>query len=296
MYRIAMDVPFNPKEILLRLLGPSPSHPWAALIPQVILWSFQQFCLQKLIVSDGNLEESLCDDTLELVHKYCPKGLEVVSVNWLTPDNIEKVFSPLDEYTKFFRVYCKEMDISIDENDYKKQDLLSEFLDESMGTIVRSWLDEKHKSLLIFPIDLNINEFTEGQFTHLIDALLQYSYKSNSVKNVSRKRLSLWEVLSIAKKQPPHQERTVNSEDSVKIKIPPVPELYPEQPIPEENAAVQKAEAEPEPEAEPHAVQAVEASAAPISRALARRRTLCKHGRRSEESRVKTRKLNRASY
>jgi hypothetical protein len=293
MYRIAMDVPFNPKESLLRLLGPSPSHPWAALIPQVILWSFQQFCLQKLIVSDGNLEESLCDDTLELVHKYCPKGLEVVSVNWLTPDNIEKVFSPLDEYTKFFRVYCKEMDISIDENDYKKQDLLSEFLDESMGTIVRSWLDEKHKSLLIFPIDLNINEFTEGQFTHLIDALLQYSYKSNSVKNVSRKRLSLWEVLSIAKKQSPHQERTVNSEDSVKIKIPPVPELYPEQPIPEENAV---AEPEPEAEPEPHAVQAVEPSAAPISRALARRRTLCKHGRRSEESRVKTRKLNRASY
>jgi hypothetical protein len=60
--------------------------------------------------------------------------------------------------------------------------------------------------------------------------------------------------------------------------------------IEDKNTAVQKAEAEPE------AVQAVEASAAPISRALARRRTLCKHGRRSEESRVKTRKLNRASY
>jgi len=29
---------------------------------------------------------------------------------------------------------------------------------------------------------------------------------------------------------------------------------------------------------------------------MARRRTLCKYGRRSEESRVKTRKLNRASY
>jgi len=294
MYRIAMDVPFNPKEALLRLLGPSPSHPWAALIPQVILWSFQQYCLQKLIVSDGNLEESLCDDTLELVHKYCPKGLEVVSVDWLTPDNIEKVFSPLEEYTKFFRVYCKEMDTSIEENDYKKQDILSEFLDESMGTIIRSWLDEKHKTLLIFPIDLNVNEFTEGQFTHLINALLQYSYKSNSAKNLSRKRLSLWEVLSVAKKQSPQvsmpEERNMGSQDSVKPKIPAVPELYPEQPIPEEVAAVQQSVEEPV------AVQAVEASAAPISRALARRRTLCKHGRRSEESRVKTRKLNRASY
>ena len=291
MYRIVMDVPFNPKEALLKVLGPSPSHPWAALIPQVILWSFQRFCLEKITLFEGGLEESFCDDVLQLVHRYCPKGLEVVSISWFTPENIEQVSNSMEDYMRFCMDYCRVLDTSIEENDYDWQDELSEFLDEGMGTMIRSWLDDRHRNLLIFPVDLDTNEFTEEQFGRLINAMLNYSYKSNAVAVVRvvpvvpvvpevpvvpvlppvpvlpKKRLSLWELLSISKNKPPQEPQE------------------PQEPQPQEP---QEQPQETVPEQPTHST--------PIAKALARRRTLCKYGRRSEESRVKTRKLNRASY
>ena len=312
MYRIVMDVPFNPKEVLLKVLGPSPSHPWAALIPQVILWSFQRFCLEKITLFEGGLEESFSDDVLELVHRYCPKGLEVVSISWLTPENIEEVSSSMEDYMRFCIDYCRVLDTSIEENDYDWQDELSEFLDEEMGTMIRGWLDDRHRNLLIFPVEFDTNEFTEEQFGTLINAMLNYSYKCNTalavpavpavpvvpavpavpvvpavpavpafpavpavpaVPALPKKRLSLWELLSISKNKPPPQE--------------PLPqEPLPQEPLPQE----------PPPQEPQEIVPEQPTHTTPIAKALARRRTLCKHGRRSEESRVKTRKLNRASY
>ena len=169
---------YTPKKDLIRLLGPPPSHPWAALIPQVLLWSFRRFCVEKLVLSEGGLEESMCDDVLELVHKYCAKGLEVVSMDWFTPENIEQVSSPLEDYMEFFRRFSKELDASVEANDDKRQDVLSEVLDESMGESITEWLKD-HPSLLIFPVDVeDDDEFTEAQFSRLINALLVFSYKA----------------------------------------------------------------------------------------------------------------------
>ena len=169
---------YTPKKDLIRLLGPPPSHPWAALIPQVLLWSFRRFCVEKLVLSEGGLEESMCDDVLELVHKYCAKGLEVVSMDWFTPENIEQVSSPLEDYMAFFRGFCKELDVSVEANDDKRQDVLSEVLDESMGESITEWLKD-HPTLLIFPIDVeDDDDFTEAQFSRLINALLVFSYKA----------------------------------------------------------------------------------------------------------------------
>lgn len=173
---------YTPKKDLIRLLGPPPSHPWAALIPQVLLWSFRRFCVEKLVLSEGGLEESMCDDVLELVHKYCAKGLEVVSMDWFTPENIEQVSSPLEDYMEFFRRFCRELDASVEANDDKRQDVLSEVLDESMGESVIEWLKD-HPTLLIFPMDVeDDDEFTEAQFSRLINALLVFSYKSAKVE------------------------------------------------------------------------------------------------------------------
>jgi hypothetical protein len=173
---------YTPKKDLIRLLGPPPSHPWAALIPQVLLWSFRRFCVEKLVLSEGGLEESMCDDVLELVHKYCAKGLEVVSMDWFTPENIEQVSSPLEDYMTFFRGFCKELDASVEANDDKRQDVLSEVLDESMGESITEWLKD-HPSLLIFPVDVeDDDEFTEAQFSRLINSLLVFSYKAGKVE------------------------------------------------------------------------------------------------------------------
>jgi hypothetical protein len=287
-----MDSIFTPKKQLEELLGPTPTHPWAALIPQVLLWSFRRFCVEKLTLSEGSLEDSLCDDVLELVHMYCAKGLEVVSIDWLTPENIEEVHSPLEAYMKFFVAFCKELDTSIKEEDDKKQDTLSEFLDESIGNSIIAWLDAKHYRFLIFPIDPeDDNQFTEAQFSSLISALLMYSYSSTAQQNEEvkpppqaepqavpqaepqavpppppqpepRRTSLLWYVLAAAKRA---------EENPPPPPLPPVPPM--EAPIPEP------------PSKEP-----------PVARAFARRRTLSIKGRRAQEPRVKTRKTHPASY
>ena len=172
-----MDTSFNPKEELVRLIGPTPKHPWAALIPQILLWCFRRFCVQKLILFEGTLEESLCEEVLDIVHTYCPKGLETVSIEWFTPENIEQVASPLEDYMAFFTRFCRQLDATIRDNDYERQDTLSDFLDESMGGILSEWLDKRHACFLIFPMEAeDDDEFNEGQFSRLINSLLMYSY------------------------------------------------------------------------------------------------------------------------
>jgi len=270
MYRIAMDTAFNPKKELLRLLGATPTHPWAALIPQVLLWSFRRFCIEKLTLSEGSLQQSFCDDTLELVHMYCAKGLEVVSIEWFTPENIEQVSSPLEDYMKFFIEFCKQLDRSIEDNDDKTQDVLSEFLDESMGEMISRWVDEKHSKLLIFPMRVeDDDEFTEAQFSQLINALLLYSYKPAPVPLV-----------------PPAPPLPVQEVEEPK---------EPEQLIPPRKSLLWLILANAKP-VEPNVTEVPEPPIRTVANAIARRKTLYKTGRRSQEARIKTRKTHPASY
>ena len=181
MYTVAMDVSFNPKDELQKILGPTPTHPWAALIPQILLWCFRRFCVQKLVLFEGTLEENLCEELLDIVHTYSPNGLEMVSIEWFTPENIEQVSTPLEDYMAFFSKFCKYLDATIRVNDYDTQDILSEFLDSSMATIISGWLDEKHRCFLIFPTEgMDDDSFSEVQFSKLINALLMYSYSKKA--------------------------------------------------------------------------------------------------------------------
>ena len=176
-----MDVSFNPKDELQKILGPTPTHPWAALIPQILLWCFRRFCVQKLVLFEGTLEENLCEELLDIVHTYSPNGLEMVSIEWFTPENIEQVSTPLEDYMAFFSKFCKYLDATIRVNDYDTQDILSEFLDSSMATIISGWLDEKHRCFLIFPTEgVDDDSFSEVQFSKLINALLMYSYSKKA--------------------------------------------------------------------------------------------------------------------
>jgi hypothetical protein len=105
-----MDI-FDPYEKLKRILGAAPSHPWAALIPQALLWSFRRFCIQKLIVQEGTLMEYLWEDHLELIHSYAPKGLELASIDWLTPENVAYMSSSLESYNEFFIEIIEIIDV-----------------------------------------------------------------------------------------------------------------------------------------------------------------------------------------
>jgi hypothetical protein len=208
---------------------------------------------------------------------YCAKGLEVVSIDWFTPDNIEEVSSPLGDYMKFFITFCRELDSSLEKDDEKTQDILSEFLDESMGETIQKWLDATHSNLFIFPIDVEQDdEFSEAQFSRLINALLIYSYKSTPQEKPAepseqeqpeekppaapRKSL-LWHVLALSKFVKPLP-------DSEDIIVPPAPPVE----------------------------QVPELVVKTVAKAVEHRKTRYKYGRKSQQPRVKTRKTHPAPY
>ena len=276
-----MEVAFDPKQEVLRLLDTAPRHPWAALIPQVVLWCFRRFCLEKLILFEGTLGESLPDDLLELVHAYAPKGLEVVSIEWFTPENIDEVATPLEEYMSFFVKFCSVLDASIEAHEYETQDMLSDFLDESMSKIVCEWLDEKHKCFLIFPTTVEQDDqFSEAQFSKLINALLMYSY-AQKVPESSPPSL-LWQLIPLPQ--------------NIQLVYPEVaePEAQPEAQPEVQPEAQPEVQPEVQPEAQPEAQPPKEIQT--LAQAIHRRRTLCVKGRRAQQPRVKTRKTHPAPY
>ena len=165
---------FDPAQRLIELLGSTPKHPWPALIPQVLVWCFRRFCIEKIVSSGGNLVDSLWDDHLELVHMYCPKGLEAASTEWFTPDNIETLYSPLDEYNEYFVEFIHELDSAISNEDYERQDALSGFLDANICNIFKEWLQDS--PFIIFPMSPEKeDEFTDSQFKALIRALMNHA-------------------------------------------------------------------------------------------------------------------------
>jgi hypothetical protein len=192
---------FDPATELKRILGPSPKHPWEALIPQILLWCFRRFCIEKLMAAEATLSESLWDDHIELVQRYCPKGLEVASIEWMTPENIESVSSRLEEYNKFFIDFAKNIDKFIETDDFAQQDIMSEFLDSSICTTFSEWLGDSE--FAIFPMNIvNDDIFTESQFRLLINSLLAYVKNSKThavpVKNPEPEPISLlWQFMCI---------------------------------------------------------------------------------------------------
>jgi hypothetical protein len=174
---------FDPAQRLIELLGSTPKHPWPALIPQVLVWCFRRFCIEKIVSSGGNLVDSLWDDHLELVHMYCPKGLEAASTEWFTPDNIETLYSPLDEYNDYFVEFIHELDSAISNEDYERQDVLSGFLDADICNIFKRWLEDS--PFIIFPMSPEKeDEFTDSQFKALIRALMNHAAAVEPVEEV----------------------------------------------------------------------------------------------------------------
>ena len=175
-----MESSFDPMNQFKTLLGPKPSHPWGALIPQVLMWCFRRFCIEKLThLEEPISSEQLWADHIELVHLYAPKGLESASASWLNSENIEYVHSSLDDYNEFFFEIIDAIDQAIIESNTSLEDTLAIFIDESIKEIIKEWLGEEYAAFLIFPMDSdNEDEFTDEQFSKLLESLMTFSFKN----------------------------------------------------------------------------------------------------------------------
>lgn len=172
-----MEKSFDPMNQLKTLLGPKPNHPWGAIIPQVLLWSFRRFCFNKLVQISEILEnEQLWDDHMELIHLYAPRGLESVASAWFSPESVDHVYSSLEEYNMFFLEFLITVDEILISVDTDAENNVANFLDEEMGVIIREWLGEEYNPFLIFPMNSDSeDEFTDEQLTKLVTALVDFS-------------------------------------------------------------------------------------------------------------------------
>jgi len=164
---------FDPVSQLETLLGPKPSHPWEALIPQILLWSFRRFCIAKLCKTSETLTEQIWDNHMELIESYAPKGLEEAASIWLTPDNIDLVHSSLDDYNYFFLSVLVMIDGALLNSDEEAEDIMATFLDREMSTTIYNWIQEKE--FLIFPMENDDDDvFTDEQYMRLLTNLTEF--------------------------------------------------------------------------------------------------------------------------
>lgn len=252
---------FQPVDRLQSLLGPTPTHPWCALIPQLLVWSFRRFCIEKLYESSGTpLLDQVWDDHIELIQKYAPRGLESVTSSWFTPENVGLLFSPLSEYNRFFLEFAELIDTAFVEENDALQQKITDFLDEQIRTQFAAWLPGAQAAFLIFPMSEEHEEvFTDLQFMKLIQNLLEYTRERKVGSSVTEEEL----VALPAPVPAPESESESESESE------PTPELPPQ------------SVAAPEPTSQP---QSQPEPAAPKTAAKAmdwRRRTLRRHGKRA---------------
>jgi hypothetical protein len=124
----------------------------------------------------GCLADQIWHDHPELVSKYAPKGLDTVSMDWLSPENVEYVNSSLEEWDLFFSECIIAIDTAMENDDEEAQDMLSEFLDHEILTILRSWLEDEFHRFMIFPqSEADDDLFTDKQCADLVQALLAYA-------------------------------------------------------------------------------------------------------------------------
>jgi hypothetical protein len=168
-----MDVHFR-KE-LEGLLGPPPDNPWAALLPQILMWSFRRFCILKITNSfEDTLAENIWSDLGELVTNYAPKGLEGLAA--MQPERCEKLYSPLTAYNDLMLDIVDWIDKILDEDLDEEQVELSRFLDEMLRDVFLGWLTGYQRMYYIFPLNEEYeDEFAETRVYSLVTKLLTFT-------------------------------------------------------------------------------------------------------------------------
>jgi hypothetical protein len=275
---------FHPVTQLKELLGPKPNHPWAILLPQILLWSFRRFCVEKLTYGGTvPLSDQLWDDHFDLIHTYAPKGLETVAMEWFTPENIERISSSLEDYNRFFIDCVVAIDESLEKDDEELQDELSEFLDVTIIRVLQGWLEGDFPQFFLFPLtEEEDDEFKDTQLLALIQALVTFS-----------------ETPAEVEPDPPASATTAPAPADLppSLPIPSSEPVAPPLPLPEEIPAPAPAPAPSNPSSD--SVQPSSPSQPPppppppksFAEALAtRRRTLCNRPR-DRSTRGKTRRI-----
>ena len=238
---------------LRALLGSKPRDeaPWGALLPQLLLWCFRRFCVEKLmILGDALLLDQVWEDYFELVQNYAPKGLQMIGKIWLTPDHLDQMVSTPDEYNELFLDILEMIDLALAEEDDLAQDQLSKFLDEDIRRTVLEWIPEDNPFCIYPTKSEDEDHFPDKKFIQLIKTIVHISEKNiPEVPQVEEQP----EVLQQVEEQPevlqqveeqPEVLQQVEEQPEVLQKVEEQPEVL--QQVEEQPEVLQKVEEQPE--------------------------------------------------
>jgi hypothetical protein len=143
----------EPTKALRAILGPPPTTPWSAIIPQILLWCFRRYCITALtsVPACHSMLDNLWEDHLELVDRYGVPGIQNRSDLWLHPNHVPLVTTPLEEYNEFFIDVLASMDVALNSDDEIIQDKIGIFLDDDLPSILAAWLGPDLYQFFIFP-------------------------------------------------------------------------------------------------------------------------------------------------
>jgi hypothetical protein len=167
----------TPMNRLRTLLGPEPTHPWAALLPQALLWCFHRYCIQTLtaIPVCHSMLDNLWEDFTELFEKYGPKGINNYARIWLSPENVSISGVDLTAFSQFFVDVLSLMDTALKSETEEEQDAISTFLDEQIMEVTDEWLGSMRERFTIYPTTEEEDaEINDSQFFALIQSILDF--------------------------------------------------------------------------------------------------------------------------
>jgi hypothetical protein len=167
----------TPMNRLRTLLGPEPTHPWAALLPQALLWCFHRYCIQTLtaIPVCHSMLDNLWEDFTELFEKYGPKGINNYARIWLSPENVSISGIDTAAFSQFFVDVLSLMDTALKSETEEEQDAISTFLDEQIMEVTDEWLGPMRERFTIYPTTEEEDaEISDSQFFALIQAILDF--------------------------------------------------------------------------------------------------------------------------
>ena len=97
----------------------------------------------------------------------------------MTPENLQTMHSPLEDYNLYFTEFAKCLDLAIENDDFVTQDTYSEFLDTHILSVIDEWLGKN--PFYIFPTETDMeDEFNSAQMRSLINSLITHVTSSQN--------------------------------------------------------------------------------------------------------------------
>jgi hypothetical protein len=142
-----------------------PTSKWDVLLPQIVLYSYKRFCMARLaedasavLIADpvdlsGGLpasSESLWSSQIELVSAFAPEPFKAFLEEWWKPEITEQV-SMLEELDTYLRNLTIEFDTALLTDDFEKQNIIAELLEEDFYLHFQNWITDDFKEYFFFP-------------------------------------------------------------------------------------------------------------------------------------------------